>query len=174
MFELTKENFKSLRCNFSTLKQWGNLCYAFTEKWAAMVSGSRNSDFKFQINISIMQSFIAIQQVNVLGWFFHDLAEMLAHETRRLNEQIKRNQKRFPENFMFELTLDEWKSLRTQIATSKRQGIWYTPFAFTELWVAILRSVLNSDTAIEISMSARWVFIGSQLIALNHFVDRVR
>lgn len=75
-----------------------------------------------------------------------DLAEMYGTETKRLKEAVKRNLKRFPPDFMLELTKDEYSSLRSQFASSNnRGGIRYMPFAFTEHGVAQLSSVLNSD-----------------------------
>ena len=78
-----------------------------------------------------------------------DLAELYAVPTRRLNEQVRRNIKRFPSDFMFQLTADEVKSLRSQIATSKagRGGRRYLPLVFTEQGVAMLSTVLNSERA---------------------------
>src|SRR5262249_45806978 len=73
------------------------------------------------------------------------LAELYGGPTRRLNEQVRRNMKRFPADFMFSLTADEAKALRSQIATSKsnRGGRRYLPLVFTEQGVAMLSSVLN-------------------------------
>lgn len=88
-----------------------------------------------------------------------DLAEMYGVETRRLNEQIKRNMKRFPDDFMFQLTWDEFESLKSQFATSSWGGTRKLPYVFTELGVAMLSSVLNSDTAIEINMSIMRAFV---------------
>jgi len=67
-----------------------------------------------------------------------DLAVLYETETKRLKEAIRRNIDRFPSDFMFEITKSELENLRTQIATSKRGGIRYLPFAFTEKVVAIL------------------------------------
>lgn len=68
---------------------------------------------------------------------------MYQSETKRLKESVRRNIKRFPDDFMFELSLQEWNLLRTQIATSSWGGQRYLPFAFTEQGVAMLSSVLN-------------------------------
>jgi len=63
----------------------------------------------------------------------HDIAELYQVEIKRLNEQVRRNIGRFPERYMFKLTLQEYKSLRSQIATLKRgEHSKYTPYAFTE------------------------------------------
>ena len=76
-----------------------------------------------------------------------DLAELYEVPTKRLNEAVRRNPGRFPEDFMFQLTNEEAEVLRSQIATSKggRGGRRYLPYAFTELGVAMLSSVLNSE-----------------------------
>jgi hypothetical protein len=89
-----------------------------------------------------------------------DLAELYQVETKRLNEQVKRNADRFPEDFMFQLTDEEWESLRSQIATSKkgRGGRRYAPLAFTEYGVLMLSSVLNSDRAIQVNIQIMRVY----------------
>ena len=74
-----------------------------------------------------------------------DLAEMYGVETRRLNEQVKRNEKRFPNDFMFQLTELEFGNLRSQIVTSSWGGLRIMPFAFTEQGVAMLSSVLYRE-----------------------------
>jgi hypothetical protein len=83
-----------------------------------------------------------------------DLAEMYGIPTKRLNEQVKRNFKRFPVDFMFQLTQEEAEFLRSQIATSKKGsgGRRYLPLAFTELGVAMLSTVLNSERAILVNI----------------------
>jgi hypothetical protein len=79
-----------------------------------------------------------------------DLASLYGIETKRLKEQVKRNISRFPSDFMFELSKDEFANWRTQIATSNsdKMGLRHAPMAFTEHGVLILSSVLNSDKAI--------------------------
>lgn len=81
-----------------------------------------------------------------------DLAELYGVETRRLKEQVKRNIRRFPEDFMFVINQEELKCLRSKIATSNRGGTRYLPMAFTEQGVAMLSSVLNSDRAIAVNI----------------------
>jgi hypothetical protein len=76
-----------------------------------------------------------------------DLAELYGVETRRLNEQVKRNIDRFPADFMFQLNQEEFKILKSQFATSSWGGRRKLPFAFTEHGVLMLSSVLNSDKA---------------------------
>ena len=77
---------------------------------------------------------------------FH-LAEWYKIETKALKLAVKRNLNRFPSDFMFKITLVEFDSLRSQFVTSKRGGLRYMPFAFTEQGVAMLSSVLNSEKA---------------------------
>lgn len=83
-----------------------------------------------------------------------DLAGLYHVETGRLNEQVKRNASRFPEDFMFQLTSEEWETLRSQLAISKkgRGGRRYLPFAFSEHGVLMLSSVLNSERAILVNI----------------------
>lgn len=99
------------------------------------------------MQISLIQNKIyEIRGMKVMLDF--DLAEMYGVETRRLKEAVRRNTLRFPADFMFELTREEYNSLRSQIATlEKGRGKFtkYSPFAFTEQGVAMLSSVLNSE-----------------------------
>ena len=88
-----------------------------------------------------------------------DLAELYQVETRRLNEAVKRNIKRFPSDFMFQLTKGEFESLMSQFATSNRGGTRKLPFAFTEQGLAMLSGVLNSDVAIEVNISIMRAFV---------------
>ena len=95
-----------------------------------------------------------------------DLAEIYGVETRRLKEAVRRNIERFPEDFMFELTQDEFQNLRSQIATSSWGGSRYAPFAFTEHGAVMLASVLNSDTAAKAS-----IFVVRTFVKLKQLVD---
>lgn len=88
-----------------------------------------------------------------------DLAELYQVETRRLNEAVKRNIKRFPSDFMFQLTKGEFESLMSQFATSNRGGTRKLPFAFTEQGLAMPSGVLNSDVAIEVNISIMRAFV---------------
>jgi hypothetical protein len=88
-----------------------------------------------------------------------DLAEMYGTETKYLKRAVKNNIKRFPSDFMFELTMEEFESLRCRNSTSKRGGTRYLPFAFTEHGVAQLSSVINSEIAIEINIQIIRAFI---------------
>ncbi len=87
-----------------------------------------------------------------------DLSILYKVETKRLNEQVNRNKERFPEDFMFRLTKDEYENLRSQIATSRWGGTRYIPMAFTEQGVAMLSSVLNSPTAIAVNIQIIYVY----------------
>ena len=89
-----------------------------------------------------------------------DLAEMYGIETRVLKQAVRRNIRRFPKDFMFELSEEEFVCLRSQFVTSnKRGGTRYRPFAFTEQGVAMLSSVLNSEVAIEINIGIMRAFV---------------
>lgn len=88
-----------------------------------------------------------------------DLAKLYDVSVKRLNEQVKRNLDRFPDDFMFQLTLEEATSLRSQIATLKRgQHRKYFPYAFTEQGVSMLSSVLNSKRAIHVNIQIMRTF----------------
>jgi len=89
-----------------------------------------------------------------------DLAELYEVQTFRLNEQVKRNINRFPEDFMFQLSETEWDSLISQIAISKkgRGGRRTLPYVFTEHGVLMLSSVLNSERAISVNIQIMRVF----------------
>ena len=105
-----------------------------------------------------------------------DLAEMYGTETKYLKRSVKNNLKRFPSDFMFELTKDEWDSLRCNFSTlngGRGQHPKYMPYAFTEHGVAQLSSVLNSDLAIEINIQIIRAFIAVRQLISNPPVDRV-
>lgn len=99
-----------------------------------------------------------------------DLAELYGVETRVLSQAVKRNPDRFPEDFMFRLTADEYESLRSQIATSKkgRGGRRYLPRVFTEHGTIMLASVLNSEQAIEASIFVVRAFVRLREILSVH------
>lgn len=97
-----------------------------------------------------------------------DLAELYAVETKQLKRQVKRNAERFPKDFMFELTKKEFENLRSQIGTSSWGGTRYMPMAFTEQGVAMLSSVLNSPTAIEVNIQIIRVFSRMRELVLTN------
>lgn len=81
-----------------------------------------------------------------------DLAELYGVEVRTLNQSVKRNENRFPPDFMFQLDKEEWEILKSQFVTSSWGGVRKLPYVFTEQGVAMLSSVLRSDTAIEVNI----------------------
>jgi predicted DNA binding protein len=87
-----------------------------------------------------------------------DLANLYQIETKRLNEQVKRNITRFPSDFMFQLTINEFEILKSQIATSSWGGTRKLPLVFTEYGVLMLSSVLNSERAIDVNIQIMRVF----------------
>lgn len=100
----------------------------------------------------------------------NDLARLYGVPTKRLNEQVRRNFKRFPSDFMFELTAEEDQILRSQIATSRLRhgGRRYRPLAFTEQGVAMLSSVLNSERAIQVNIAIMRAFVRLRQILATH------
>ncbi len=120
-----------------------------------------------------------------------DLAVLYEIETKRLSEAVKRNSKRFPLDFMFQLTVEEWDSirfqietidsgdsLRSQIATSKtgRGGTRYLPYAFTEQGVAMLSGILNSDKAIAMNIAIMRAFVEIRrvLVQENDLLEQLK
>jgi phage regulator Rha-like protein len=115
----------------------------------------------------IMQKIFFIRNQKVM--LDRDLAELYGVETKRLKEQVKRNMERFPKHYMFELTLEEARVSRSQIATLKRgDNIKYLPLAFTEQGVMMLANVLKSKRAIEVSIKIIDVFILLRETLSNH------
>jgi hypothetical protein len=104
-----------------------------------------------------------------------DLAELYGVTTKRLNQQVTRNKKRFPEDFMFRLMKKETEVLRLQIATSNtgRGGRRYLPYVFTEQGVAMLSSVLTSEQAIEVNIAIMRAFVRlRQILETNEELNR--
>ena len=97
-----------------------------------------------------------------------DLAELYGVETRRLNEQVKRNIERFPEDFMFQLTQNEFDNLKSQFATSSWGGVRKLPYAFTEQGVAMLSGVLKSPTAVEANIRIMRAFVSMRHFMVNN------
>ncbi len=81
----------------------------------------------------------------------YDLAELYGVETKQLKRQVKRNMRRFPSDFMIEISERDMKSLRCQFGTSKRGGDRYGAYAFTEQGIAMLSSILRSESAIDVN-----------------------
>jgi len=98
-----------------------------------------------------------------------DLAAIYGVTTKRLNEQLRRNRKRFPQDFAFQLTTEEFRNLRPQFATSKgRGGRRYFPWVFTEHGAIMLASVVNSDIAVQASVRVVRAFVRlREMVAAN-------
>lgn len=99
-----------------------------------------------------------------------DLAELYGVETKRLNEQVKRNIERFPEDFMFQLTKEEFENWKSQFATSNSivMGARKRPYAFTEQGVAMLSGVLKSSTAVEANIRIMRAFVSMRHFMVNN------
>ena len=97
-----------------------------------------------------------------------DLAEMYDVPTHRLNEAVKRNITRFPEDFMFQVSEDEYKNLTSQIAISSWGGLRRPPYAFTEQGVAMLSSVLRSETAVQVNIQIIRVYTKMKQLLLDN------
>ncbi|SCK22298.1 ORF6N domain-containing protein [Variovorax sp. HW608] len=99
-----------------------------------------------------------------------DLAALYEVPTKRFNEAVKRNAARFPADFMFQLSAEEWEALRSQFATSNagRGGRRYRPFAFTEHGAIMAAMVLNSSRAVEVSTYVVRAFVRLREMALDH------
>ena len=97
-----------------------------------------------------------------------DLAELYGVEIRRLNEQVKRNIERFPEDFMFQLTPNEFDNLKSQFATSSWGGVRKLTYAFTEQGVAMLSGVLKSPTAVEANIRIMRAFVSMRHFMVNN------
>jgi len=104
-----------------------------------------------------------------------DLAELYEVETKRINEQVKRNPNRFPSDFMFQLTEDEFEILKSHFATSSWGGRRKLPYVFSEHGVLMLSSVLKSDKAAAVNIQIMRVYIQLREIMLseNHLKNRI-
>jgi len=121
-----------------------------------------------------------------------DLAELYEVQTKVLNQAVKRNIQRFPPDFMFRLTMDEWESMRSQFATAlrerrnmqsqnvtasqKRRNVSATPYAFTEQGLAMLSGILNSEKAISVNIAIMRAFVMVRQYALTYkdLTERLR
>jgi hypothetical protein len=106
-----------------------------------------------------------------------DLAELYETETKYIKRSVRANIRRFPDDFMFELTKEEWELLRCNFSTSnQRGGTRYMPFAFTEQGVSMLSSVLNSDKAIDVNIAIMRAFVFVRQYALTHkdLTDKIK
>ncbi len=116
---------------------------------------------------TILEKIYIIRGIKVM--LDKDLAEMYGVPTFRLNEAVKRNISRFPDDFIYRLTKEEYDSLRSQFAILKRgQHSKYLPYAFTEQGVAMLSSVLNSETAIQVNIQIIRLFTKMKQLILDN------
>ena len=132
------------------------------------------SDLIVSQKIESMIHFIRGQKVML----DHDIASLYGVPVKRLNEQVRRNIKRFPSDFMFQLSKLELKNWRSQFATSNlfsKMGLRRCPYAFTEQGVAMLSSVLNSERAIQVNIGIMRVFVNIKGIVSSNkeFTDRI-
>jgi len=99
-----------------------------------------------------------------------DLAGLYGVATKVLKQGVRRNAKRFPEDFMFEMTKEEFSDWRSQFVTSKsdRKGLRYAPFCFTEQGVTMLSCILNSDRAVEVNVKIIRIFVRLRETLMSH------
>jgi phage regulator Rha-like protein len=133
-------------------------------------SATQNSINSFNDKGGILVSIIPVEKIEQKIFFIRkqkvmldsDLATLYGVSTKRLNEQLRRNLKRFPEDFMFQLSKDEYESLRSQIATLKTgrgRHRKYSPYVFTEHGAIMLATILNSAVAIQASIQVVRAFV---------------
>ena len=118
---------------------------------------------------TIEQAIVALRGMRVM--LDRDLAILYGVETRALNQAVKRNLERFPSDFMFQLTHEEFATLRSQTVTfegGRGQHRKYLPYAFTEQGVAMLSSVLRSDRAVRVNILIMQAFVRMRELALTH------
>ena len=123
--------------------------------------------------LEIRQRIRTVRGVQVM--LDRDLAELYSVETKQLKRQVKRNIRRFPSDFMIELSEGDIKSLRCQFGTSNRGGDRYGAYAFTEQGIAMLSSVLRSERAIDVNISIMRAFVAIRRFVSDHagLVQRV-
>jgi phage regulator Rha-like protein len=123
---------------------------------------------KTSLAVSVESRILVLREQKVI--LDSDLAELYGVPVKRLNEQVKRNQERFPPDFMFRLSGEESDALRSQSATSKtgRGGRRYAPYAFTEHGAIMAATVLNSERAVEMSVFVVRAFVRlREMLATN-------
>ena len=129
------------------------------------MAASKLSPAQVAENIIVDKICIIRGQKVMLG---KDLAEMYRVEVRVLNQSVKRNMIRFPEDFMFQLTEEDWQNLKSQFVTSSWGGARKLPFVFTEQGVAMLSSILNSETAILVNIQIIRVFTKMKQLLIDN------
>jgi len=117
-------------------------------------------------NETVLDKIYVIRNQKVL--LDRDLAQLYGIETKRLNEAVKRNLSRFPEDFMFQLNSSEFENLKSQFATSSWGGNRKLPYAFTEHGILMLSSVIHSDQAISVNIQIMRLFTQMRQWILDH------
>ena len=117
-------------------------------------------------NETVLDKIYVIRNQKVL--LDRDLAQLYGIETKRLNEAVKRNLSRFPEDFMFQLNSYEFENLKSQFATSSWGGNRKLPYAFTEHGILMLSSVIHSDQAISVNIQIMRLFTQMRQWILDH------
>lgn len=131
------------------------------------MTGTDNRKEPLPERLSVAPPIVAIRGLRVL--LDEDLAHLYGVETRALVQAVKRNTRRFPEDFMFQLTPEEARDLRSQsVTSSKWGGRRYPPYAFTEQGVAMLSSVLRSEKAVQINILIMRAFVRMREMAVTH------
>jgi len=130
-----------------------------------MAKATKKANLMFPNEVVINKIYLIRGQKVMLD---KDLAELYGVETRTLNQAVKRNVERFPEDFMFQLSEEEFENLKSQIVISSWGGRRKLSFAFTEQGVAMLSSVLNSSTAIQVNIQIIRIFTRMREMLLTH------
>lgn len=115
---------------------------------------------------TLMNKIYVIRGVKVM--LDSDLAQLYGVETKVLNQSVKRNSKRFPEDFMFQLSTKEFEILKSQFVTSSWGGARKLPYAFTEQGVAMLSGILNSDRAINVNIQIMRIFTNMRKLLMDN------
>ena len=138
-----------------------------SEKTKELVVQEAKMELNIDINEATIKNLIyAIRGQQVM--LDSDLAELYQVETKVFNQAVKRNMERFPKEFCFQLTREEYNSLRSQIVTSKgKGGRRYLPYVFTEQGIAMLSAVLRSDVAIQVSIRIMNTFVEMRRFMAN-------
>jgi len=154
-----------VRCKFSFVKLQVLIRYLFT---AADISFDGDKIIAMELQV-IHEKIYTVRGHKIMLDF--DLATLYMIENKRLKEAVRRNIKRFPPDFMYELTQQEYQSLRSQFATleiGRGKYAKYLPFAFTEQGIAMLSSVIHSEKAIEMNIAIMRAFIAIRQFVLQY------
>lgn len=165
--DLRSQPFEAANCDLKIIEKTKNSMGEKKEN-TGLARREDVSLAKENIDIQSMIHIVRGQQVMLDS----DLALLYNVETKRLNERVKRNIARFPENFCFQLTKEEFDNLRSHFATSSEEygGRRYLPFAFTEPGIAMLSAVLRSEVAIDVSIRIMNTFVEMRRFITNNAV----